>query len=258
MPVLTLGGDPILWTKPPAPTTRVKWSRRGKYGQQVTGSFRHICHLEHLDQLSVKEFGQHVVVVQSAYNKGVKASAGTHDYDACVDLEIPNVSWTAQQRFFRFNGLAAWARTPEQGFMRHIHGFTLPPAEGRDRSDDFAIAGFTVGRFIDGGWSLYGRKNAAAQVEAYYAHRDGLKSNKADKSWFPPNIEATIFDLPAFIKAQRPAAPPTGPSYYTVVSGDTLSAIANRYGTTVTQLQAWNQIKNPNLIDVGQRLRVTG
>lgn len=44
--------------------------------------------------------------------------------------------------------------------------------------------------------------------------------------------------------------------YYTVESGDTLTWIANKYGTTVNQLVAWNGIKNPNLIYVGQKLRV--
>lgn len=43
---------------------------------------------------------------------------------------------------------------------------------------------------------------------------------------------------------------------YTVKSGDTLSGIAKKYGTTVKQLQAWNDIKNPNKIYVGQKLRV--
>ena len=44
--------------------------------------------------------------------------------------------------------------------------------------------------------------------------------------------------------------------YYTVKSGDTLSAIAKKYGTTVNQLVAWNNIKNPNLIYPNQKLRV--
>lgn len=44
--------------------------------------------------------------------------------------------------------------------------------------------------------------------------------------------------------------------YYTVKSGDTLSAIAKKYGTTVNQLVAWNNIKNPNLIYPNQVLRV--
>lgn len=44
--------------------------------------------------------------------------------------------------------------------------------------------------------------------------------------------------------------------YYVVKSGDTLSKIAKAYGTTVNQLAKWNNIKNKNLIYVGQRLRV--
>ena len=44
--------------------------------------------------------------------------------------------------------------------------------------------------------------------------------------------------------------------YYTVKSGDNLTKIASKYGTTVNQLVAWNNIKNPNLIYAGQKLRV--
>jgi murein DD-endopeptidase MepM/ murein hydrolase activator NlpD len=45
-------------------------------------------------------------------------------------------------------------------------------------------------------------------------------------------------------------------TYYTVRPGDTLTAIANRYHTTVKQLQAWNRIPNANIIHPGQRLIV--
>ena len=45
-------------------------------------------------------------------------------------------------------------------------------------------------------------------------------------------------------------------TYYTVVSGDNLTKIANRYGTTVNQLVSWNNIANANLIYPGQKLRV--
>ncbi|WP_371494749.1 LysM peptidoglycan-binding domain-containing protein [Kitasatospora sp. NBC_00374] len=46
-------------------------------------------------------------------------------------------------------------------------------------------------------------------------------------------------------------------TYYTVRSGDTLTAIAAVFGTTVEQLVEWNNISNPDLIKVGQRLIVT-
>lgn len=44
--------------------------------------------------------------------------------------------------------------------------------------------------------------------------------------------------------------------YYTVKKGDTLSEIAVKYKTTVDKLVKLNGIKNPNLINVGQKIRV--
>ncbi len=43
---------------------------------------------------------------------------------------------------------------------------------------------------------------------------------------------------------------------YTVKKGDTLSAIALKYKTTVSNIQNTNNIANPNLIFIGQKLKV--
>jgi LysM repeat protein len=51
-------------------------------------------------------------------------------------------------------------------------------------------------------------------------------------------------------------APAANSSIYVVRRGDTLSAIAGRYHTTVYQLAQMNNLRNPNLIFVGQRLVV--
>ena len=48
---------------------------------------------------------------------------------------------------------------------------------------------------------------------------------------------------------------PTQPQAYTVKSGDTLSAIARRLGTTVEELARKNQIGNVDLIQIGQQIR---
>ena len=45
---------------------------------------------------------------------------------------------------------------------------------------------------------------------------------------------------------------------YTVVAGDTLSKIAAKYGTTYQSLAAYNGISNPNLIHVGQKIKIPG
>lgn len=48
----------------------------------------------------------------------------------------------------------------------------------------------------------------------------------------------------------------TTAQYYKVEPGDTLSGIAKEYGTTVQNLVSMNGISNPNLIYVGQKIRV--
>lgn len=48
----------------------------------------------------------------------------------------------------------------------------------------------------------------------------------------------------------------SGVKYYVVQAGDTLSSIAARFGTTVANLVSINDIANPNLIYVGETLRI--
>jgi murein DD-endopeptidase MepM/ murein hydrolase activator NlpD len=57
--------------------------------------------------------------------------------------------------------------------------------------------------------------------------------------------------------APAPVAAPAVPSgTYTVVRGDNLTKIAARFGTTVAKLVEINGIKNANLINVGQVLKL--
>ena len=48
----------------------------------------------------------------------------------------------------------------------------------------------------------------------------------------------------------------TGDTVYTVQKGDTLSAIAARYGTTYQKLAEYNGIADPNKISVGQKIKI--
>ena len=57
--------------------------------------------------------------------------------------------------------------------------------------------------------------------------------------------------------AAQPASAPAAQTY-TVVSGDTLSGIAARYGTSYQALAALNNISDPNRIYPGQVIRLTG
>jgi murein DD-endopeptidase MepM/ murein hydrolase activator NlpD len=49
--------------------------------------------------------------------------------------------------------------------------------------------------------------------------------------------------------------PPTK-EYYTIVRGDTLSGIASRYGTTVTNLTTLNGISRNSTLRIGQKIRI--
>jgi LysM repeat protein len=63
---------------------------------------------------------------------------------------------------------------------------------------------------------------------------------------------------PSQPQPQPTTAPSTTPQTYTVVAGDTLTAIALRFGTTVNAIVQANGIVNPNLIYVGQVLNIPG
>ncbi len=55
-----------------------------------------------------------------------------------------------------------------------------------------------------------------------------------------------------------PGVPSGTATTYLVRAGDTLSAIASRFGTTVNAITSLNGLFNPNLIYVGQRLQIPG
>ena len=65
---------------------------------------------------------------------------------------------------------------------------------------------------------------------------------------------------PAIGKVTAPApvepTPSNNDTVYTVVKGDTLSGIASKYGTTYQKLAEYNGIANPNIIYVGQKIKI--
>lgn len=74
----------------------------------------------------------------------------------------------------------------------------------------------------------------------------------------PPDSSIAVPATPA------PPAPPAAaperdwrPQMYTVKRGDTLHTIALDHGLDYREVAAWNGIENPNLIRVGQQLRLT-
>ena len=43
---------------------------------------------------------------------------------------------------------------------------------------------------------------------------------------------------------------------YTVAPGDVLSGIGQRFGVSYMQIAQWNNIKNPDIISIGQKLTI--
>ncbi|KAK2954784.1 putative N-acetylmuramoyl-L-alanine amidase CwlA precursor [Blattamonas nauphoetae] len=67
-----------------------------------------------------------------------------------------------------------------------------------------------------------------------------------------------VYLFAALFAAQFESPESNGYINYTIKSGDTLSGIAARYKTTVAELVRINNISNPNLIRVGQVIKVPG
>lgn len=199
--VRLLNGGAINWKRPPRPTAMCSWSKKTTSGRPIRGSFRTLCHMNRLNNLALRRFGREISVIQPDWNTTVRASAGTHDFDATWDLWIPGVDPWVQQRFFRANGLGGWMRRPPL-FGWHYHGFTLPPREGQSISDDFKVHGFKVGIYVDGGYSSRGRLVTSSQIADYYNHAFGLSNAHtpgSDRTWYPKSIPATIFRLDRYV-----------------------------------------------------------
>ena len=118
---------------------------------------------------------------------------------------------------------------------------------------DIAVGNQVKVKFGAGSWAtgeaipswVKGRTYNVAQVSGNRVLLAGINSwiNKADVEII------SVSSAPI----QAPAT-----STYTVRSGDTLSSIASKFGTSYQALASLNGISNPNLIYVGQVLRVNG
>lgn len=191
-------GRRINWNDPPK-SNQICSLELG--GHTYKGSLRTLAHMNRANNLSKKKFGEPVTIFQGPFHTSVSASAGTHDFDCTWDAWINGVGAWDQQRFWRSIGFADWYRHSPL-FSNHQHMFTLPPHRGGAVNDDFHQAGLKVGKYIDGGVSL-GLSGLSSQIQDYYNHAFGLAGQHtphSDRSWFPADIPATVFNLRAYIE----------------------------------------------------------
>lgn len=97
-----------------------------------------------------------------------------------------------------------------------------------------------------------------AGASFFYGKAQYAESHINEKRFVSPTITALASETPRpFVKnAQPPTIMPVNEQMYVVQHGDTLSAIARRYKTTVDAIVSLNNIQNPNLIHQGQELKL--
>ena len=78
----------------------------------------------------------------------------------------------------------------------------------------------------------------------------------------PFGIPDSTTTEPVEVSEQTPVTPTPEPqpviTTYVVKAGDTLGAIASRFGTTAQALALFNQLADPNALRVGQELKIPG
>ncbi|WP_270336179.1 LysM peptidoglycan-binding domain-containing protein [Streptococcus macedonicus] len=147
----------------------------------------------------------------------------------------------------------------DNGYTKHDNPKTNTPAisQGQQADNtpksDIAAGNQVKVKFSANNWAtgqaipswVKGRTYDVAQVSGNRVLLAGINSwiNKSDVEII------SVSSAPI----QAPAT-----STYTVRSGDTLSSIATKFGTSYQALASLNGISNPNLIYVGQVLRVNG
>lgn len=118
-----------------------------------------------------------------------------------------------------------------------------------------------VGRFVSGkDTNPKGGGFSFASAKVTQLGSDSINGNyvriQADgASWVYLHLSKQTCKVGQVLTAPKPSAPAPAP-IYVVRSGDTLSAIAARFKTTVAILVKLNNIANANLIKIGQRLRL--
>lgn len=174
----------------------------------------------------------HPITGKKSFHYGIDLVSKVHDknYYAIDDGYVQKVV-TGQDKSKTGFGNYIWVRFPRYNLsllFAHCSKIYLKKGAKVKKGDKIAFMGAT----------------GAATGPHLHLGMTKIGSN----TWLNP-ANYTMKDDP------KPTPTPTK-VYYIVKKGDTLTAIAKKYKTTVKQLVSWNSIKNPNKIYVGQKLRV--
>jgi LysM repeat protein len=166
-------------------------------------------------------------------------------------------------RYTTVSDMSALARNAVDGSYFFIHNSSRLPfascdevaAWGLDCANAVTMTGSQVSAFIAG-------EAMSALVGRFVLENGALRDVAAPAP--DPSAPATDPAAPTPAPTETPAAAPSPApaapapvSSYRVVSGDSLSGIASRFGTTTRDLMSINGITNANLIRVGQVIKLS-
>lgn len=124
----------------------------------------------------------------------------------------------------------------------------LVDAENRTLRSDTLYLYYRAGSVLASHTSKSEKELTLAGERAAPDGSAGASAVKASAA--PPDNSAST------IASTEQAAPSSVPEYYRVKKGDTLSAIARKFGTNVTKLCQVNGLKTTGVLQINQRLRV--
>ena len=94
----------------------------------------------------------------------------------------------------------------------------------------------------------YNEEVAGEVIQGKYANGKERRKKLCDMGYDPDAVQREV---------NRQLSQNEAPAeYYVVQENDTLSEIAKRFATTYLELAAWNGIADPNMIYVGQKIRI--
>lgn len=158
------------------------------------------------------------------------------------------------EKFMQYKGSLKTGQTPQVGAcMVWRKGATL---DGSDGAGHVAIVEKVVSSTqVITSESAYGGSAFYTQTRNKGAGNWGMGSGYTFLGFiYNPAVSGVSTNTSATGTSTSTAS--NGEVIYTVKSGDNLSAIAARYGTTYQVLAKYNNISNPNVIRVGQKIKI--
>ena len=130
------------------------------------------------------------------------------------------------------------------GFKDVTKKVTLPSGKGLERGDILLNVKKHTAFYVGDGQLVHASLNEKGTISG------GKKGDQTGKEI----CVRSYYNRPWDYVLRYEEKEEVSPSVYTVKKGDTLSAIAKKYNTTVSELVKLNGIKNPDIIKVGQKI----